>query len=42
MKRQVVFLTDVQLKKLKKLSVKTGAKVSTLIRMAVAQYVKGK
>jgi hypothetical protein len=39
--RQVTFLTDKQLAQLKRVSAKTGAPVSTLIRMAVGDYLKG-
>jgi Ribbon-helix-helix domain len=39
--RQVTFLTDEQLSQLKRISVKTGAPISTLIRMAVGDYLKG-
>ncbi len=40
MHRQVTFLSDQQLAKLKEISAKTGAPVSTLIRMAVAKYLE--
>jgi hypothetical protein len=39
--RQVTFLTDAQLAALKRVSKKSGAAISTLIRMAVADYLKG-
>jgi hypothetical protein len=42
MNRQTVFLSDAQLKKLKAISAKSGAKLSTLIRMAVEEYLKGR
>jgi hypothetical protein len=38
--RQVTFLTDDQLAQLKRVSTKTGAPISTLIRMAVGDYLK--
>jgi len=40
MKRQVTFLKEEQLAALKRISAKSGAPISTLIRMAVAEYVE--
>jgi hypothetical protein len=40
LKRYVTFLTEDQLKKLQAISTKTGAPVSTLIRMAVSDFLK--
>ncbi len=42
LKRYVTFLTQEQFAKLQSISNKTGAPVSTLIRMAVADYLKGR
>jgi hypothetical protein len=42
MNRIVTFLTDDQFKKLKAIQKKTGEAASTLIRMAVADYVDKK
>jgi ribbon-helix-helix protein len=38
--RYVTFLSPDQLKKLQAISTRTGAPVSTLIRMAVTEYLK--
>jgi ribbon-helix-helix protein len=38
--RYVTFLTADQLKQLRAISTQTGASVSTLIRMAVIEYLK--
>jgi ribbon-helix-helix protein len=40
LQRYVTFLTADQLKKLRAISTQTGASVSTLIRMAVIEYLK--
>jgi predicted DNA-binding protein len=40
MKRTTIWLSDVQQKNLKTVSVKTGAPVSALIRMAIDSYLK--
>ncbi len=40
--RQVTFLDDAQLSRLRQISAKTGAPISTLIRMAVAEFLKKK
>ena len=40
LKRYVTFLTEEQLKKLQTISTKTGAPISSLIRMAVAESLK--
>jgi hypothetical protein len=40
--RQVTFLDESQLSQLREISTKTGAPISTLIRMAVAEYLKKK
>jgi predicted DNA-binding protein len=41
-KRTNIYLTSEQLAKLKKLSEKTGAPASALIRKAIDAYLKGK
>lgn len=40
MKRTALFLEDIQVKKLQKLSEKTGAPVAELIRRAIDAYLK--
>jgi Ribbon-helix-helix domain len=40
--RQVTFLDDAQLSQLREISAKTGAPISTLIRMAVTEFLKKK
>jgi predicted DNA-binding protein len=40
--RQVTFLEDEQLARLRQISANTGAPISTLIRMAVAEFLKAK
>jgi predicted DNA-binding protein len=40
MKRTALFLKEEQLKKLKKLSEKTGAPVAELVRRSVDEYLK--
>jgi predicted DNA-binding protein len=40
MKRTALFLKEEQLKKLKKLSEKTGARVAELVRRSVDDYLK--
>lgn len=42
MRRTAVFLKEEQLKKLQKLSDKTGAPVAELIRRAIDKYLKGR
>jgi len=42
LQRYVTFLTADQLKKLRAISTQTGASVSTLIRMAVIDFLKKK
>jgi hypothetical protein len=40
--RQVTFLEEEQIVRLREISAKTGAPISTLIRMAVAEFLKTK
>jgi hypothetical protein len=40
--RQVTFLDGEQMARLRQISAKTGAPISTLIRMAVAEFLKAK
>ena len=40
--RQVTFLDGEQMARLRQISSKTGAPISTLIRMAVAEFLKAK
>jgi hypothetical protein len=40
--RQVTFLDDEQIARLRQISTKTGAPISTLIRMSVAEFLKAK
>ena len=40
--RQVTFLDDEQMARLRQISAKTGAPISTLIRMSVAEFLKAK
>jgi len=40
--RQVTFLDDEQMIRLRQISAKTGAPISTLIRMSVTEFLKKK
>jgi len=42
LKRYVTFLSESQLKQLQSISTKTGAPISSLIRMAVTEFLKKK